>query len=469
MSVQVHVADRKPFASAAPGQRLGWVHSNGALLIHTFRLADAACLVLGLRLASEVLHLPWAREQVLLALLAVAYFMLVASPVMLYRSWRASSIVAELNRVLFCCVATIALIALSVIMTAPVPSMALELLAYWCALSFAIIAIGRIAIRQSLRTWRASGRNYRTAVIVGAGEIAQQLAQHLEDRPWMGIQLLATAGVGDFERLKLERPVDIVYIALPLRMHRHIQRIVHGLRDSTASVYFVPDFSAYGLLHSTWDGLGDMLTVSLVETPHQGLDGAMKRVVDVVVATVALLGLAVPLLAIAAAVRLTSPGPVIFTQKRYGLDGKSFRIYKFRTMTQVEDGESQLTFTQASRRDARVTPVGAFLRRTSLDELPQLFNVLKGDMSIVGPRPHPVALNETQRKVIDGYMLRHKVKPGITGLAQVNGFRGETDTPEKMRQRVRFDLEYINAWSLLLDIRIMWRTLFVVFHDPNAY
>ena len=469
MSVQMHVADRKPFASIAPGRRLGWVHSNGALLIHSFRVADAACLVIGLRLASDLLHLPWAREQVLLALLAVAYFMLVASPVLLYRSWRGSSILAELNRVLFCCVGTIALIALSVIVIAPAPSMALELLAYWCGLSFVTIAAGRIAIRQSLRMWRASGRNYRTAVIVGAGDIAHQLAQHLNDRPWMGIQLVAIAGVGDFERLRLERPADIVYIALPLRMHRHIQRIVHELRDTTASVYFVPDFSAYGLLHSTWEGLGDMLTVSLVDTPHQGLEGAMKRGVDVVVAVVALLGLAVPLLAIAAAVRLTSPGPVIFTQKRYGLDGKSFRIYKFRTMTEVEDGESQFTFTQARRRDRRVTPVGAFLRRTSLDELPQLFNVLKGDMSIVGPRPHPVALNETQRKVIDGYMLRHKVKPGITGLAQVNGFRGETDTPEKMRQRVRFDLEYINAWSLLLDIRIMWRTLFVVFDDPNAY
>ncbi|RYF33740.1 MAG: undecaprenyl-phosphate glucose phosphotransferase, partial [Comamonadaceae bacterium] len=161
------------------------------------------------------------------------------------------------------------------------------------------------------------------------------------------------------------------------------------------------------------------------------------------------------------------PGPVIFAQKRYGLDGKAFRIYKFRTMTAVEDGESQ--FTQASRSDKRVTPLGAFLRKTSLDELPQLFNVLFGDMSLVGPRPHPVALNEAQRKLIDGYMLRHKVKPGITGLAQVSGFRGETDTPEKMQQRVRCDLEYINTWSLRLDAKIMWRTLFVVFHDPNAY
>lgn len=468
MSVQIHVADRKPFASVSPGQRIGWVHSNGALLIHAFRLADAACLVVALRLTLHLLGLPWTREQVLLALLAVAYFMLVASPVLLYRSWRASSMAAELNSILFCCVATIVLIAVSVVVMAPAPSMALEVVVTWCAFSFVIIASGRIAIRQSLRMWRASGRNFRTAVIVGAGEIAQQVAQHLRERPWMGIRPIAVAGLADYERLRLERPVDIVYIALPLRMHRQIQKIVHDLRDSTTSVYFVPDFSTYGLLHSTWDGLGDMLTVSLVETPHQGLDGAIKRILDVVVAAVALTVLALPLLAIAAAVRLTSPGPAVFTQKRYGLDGKSFRIYKFRTMKVVEDGESQFTFTQASRRDMRVTRVGAFLRRTSLDELPQLFNVLKGDMSIVGPRPHPVALNEAQRKLIDGYMLRHKVKPGITGLAQVNGFRGETDTPEKMRQRVKCDLEYINGWSLRLDLKIMWRTLFVL-ADPNAY
>ncbi len=212
-----------------------------------------------------------------------------------------------------------------------------------------------------------------------------------------------------------------------------------------------------------------MVAVSLVDTPHQGLDGALKRSGDIVFALMTLVGLALPMLVIAAAVKLTSPGPVVFAQRRYGLDGKSFRIYKFRTMTEVEDGESQFTFTQASRRDTRITPLGAFLRKTSLDELPQLFNVLFGDMSLVGPRPHPVALNESQRKLIDGYMLRHKVKPGITGLAQVNGFRGETDTPEKMQQRVRFDLEYINTWSLRLDVYILWRTLFVVLRDPNAY
>ncbi len=470
MSAQKFVADTDTFAFGARCPKRGWVHSNGPLLIHAFRFSDAACIVTALHVTSRVLQLPWTREQVLLALLAVACFMLIAAPAALYRSWRASSIIAELNRVVYCCILAIAGVAVPMALIESAPATLAPMLVLWGASSFMAIASGRIAVRLGLRTWRASGRNFRTAVIVGAGEVAQRLAQQLQARPWMGIRLVGIAKtVEDYKIIKAEQPLDVVYIALPLRMHRHIQRIVHELRDSTTSVLYVPDFSAYGLLRSTWGELGDMVTVSLVDTPHQGLDGALKRMVDIVFAFTVLAGLALPMLLIAAAVKLTSPGPVVFSQKRYGLDGKSFRIYKFRTMTEVEDGESQFTFTQASRRDKRITRLGAFLRRTSLDELPQLFNVLVGDMSLVGPRPHPVALNESQRKLIDGYMLRHKVKPGITGLAQVNGFRGETDTPEKMQRRVRFDLEYINTWSLGLDVYILWRTLFVIVHDPNAY
>lgn len=215
------------------------------------------------------------------------------------------------------------------------------------------------------------------------------------------------------------------------------------------------------------ESLSGMPMVSLVDTPHQGIDAASKRVFDLVVGSAIMLGIALPMLAIAIAIKLTSPGPVFFRQKRYGLGGREFEIWKFRSMTVCEDGASR--FTQARKGDARVTPLGAFLRRTSLDELPQFINVLQGTMSIVGPRPHPVALNETQRKLIDGYMLRHKVKPGITGWAQINGFRGETDTPEKMEGRIRYDLEYINNWSLKLDTRILLATFTKAFNDPNAY
>lgn len=444
------------------------MHAHGPLLIHAFRLADAACIVLALRLTSSLLNQPWTREQLLLGLLGATFFLLVASPAGLYRSWRASSLLAELHRVLCCCVLAVGCVALLMILLAPDEPVPAGMLLAWGDLAFIAIATGRVGIRAGLRSWRTSGRNFRRAVVVGSGDVARHLAQQFQAQPWMGIRVVAMAAtLDDYRVIRAGGAVDVVYIALPAGMHRQIESIVQDLRDTTTTVMYVPDFSDLRPLRSTWDVLGDTLAVSLVDTPHQGFDGALKRTIDIVFAATALLGLAVPMLAIGLLVKLTSQGPAIFAQKRYGLDGKSFRIYKFRTMTQVEDGESR--FTQASRKDSRVTAVGAFLRRTSLDELPQLFNVLVGDMSLVGPRPHPVALNEAQRKLIDGYMLRHKVKPGITGLAQVNGFRGETDTPEKMQERVRYDLEYINTWSLRLDARIMWRTLFVVFHDPNAY
>jgi putative colanic acid biosynthesis UDP-glucose lipid carrier transferase len=208
-----------------------------------------------------------------------------------------------------------------------------------------------------------------------------------------------------------------------------------------------------------------MPLVAVRESPFRGMAGALKRGFDILLASVALL-LATPLLvAIAISVKRSSPGPVFFKQRRYGLDGREFLVYKFRTMTVCEDDP----LMQATRFDLRVTRVGTFLRRTSLDELPQLLNVIEGSMSLVGPRPHAVAHNEHYRKLVSGYMLRHKVRPGITGLAQVNGLRGETVDIERMRQRVAFDLEYLKHWSLGLDVRILLKTVRLVLHDKSAY
>jgi putative colanic acid biosynthesis UDP-glucose lipid carrier transferase len=207
--------------------------------------------------------------------------------------------------------------------------------------------------------------------------------------------------------------------------------------------------------------------VAVCESPFYGVSGLVKRLEDLVLGALVLV-LVSPLLVITAiGVKLTSPGPVIFKQRRYGLDGKEILVYKFRTMRVMEDGA---TVAQATRRDPRVTPFGAFLRRTSLDELPQFVNVLQGRMSVVGPRPHAVAHNETYRKVIKGYMVRHKVKPGITGLAQVNGYRGEIDNLEMMEKRVEYDIEYLRHWTLRLDLAIIVRTvLIVVKGDRHAF
>jgi len=238
------------------------------------------------------------------------------------------------------------------------------------------------------------------------------------------------------------------------------------LKDTTASVYFVPDMFVTDLIQGQQSTVCGMPVISVCESPFQGKNGFVKRASDIVLSLFILLLIHPVLFGIALAVKLTSPGPIIFKQRRYGLDGEEILVYKFRSMTVTEDGGS---IKQAQKNDSRITPLGAFLRRTSLDELPQFVNVLQGRMSIVGPRPHAVAHNELYRKLIKGYMVRHKVKPGITGWAQVNGFRGETDTLEKMEGRIEYDLDYLRNWSLQLDLHIILKTVRLVSKDQQAY
>ena len=238
------------------------------------------------------------------------------------------------------------------------------------------------------------------------------------------------------------------------------------MADTTTSVYIVPDFFVFELLHSRWTDINGLPVVSVFENPFYGVDGILKRLCDVCLATACLLAAAIPMCVIAALVKRSSPGPVFFRQRRYGLDGREIQVWKFRSMRVCEDGAN---VKQATQDDPRVTKLGAFLRRTSLDELPQLFNVLEGSMSLVGPRPHATAHNERYRRLIHGYMLRHKVKPGITGLAQVLGWRGETDTLDKMANRIQCDLRYIREWSLWMDIKILFQTVLVVLKGQNAY
>src|SRR3954466_331425 len=215
------------------------------------------------------------------------------------------------------------------------------------------------------------------------------------------------------------------------------------------------------------DTIGGMPVLAVCETPFYGVNSIVKRGSDVILASLILLLIAPVLAAVALGVKLSSPGPVLFRQRRYGLDGQEIVVYKFRSMTVTEDGP---VVTQARKNDARVTPFGAFIRKTSLDELPQFINVLQGRMSIVGPRPHAIAHNEMYRKLIKSYMIRHKVRPGITGWAQVNGLRGETETVDKMKARIEYDLDYLRHWSLRLDLQIIWKTIFVVFKRPaTAY
>jgi Undecaprenyl-phosphate glucose phosphotransferase len=323
----------------------------------------------------------------------------------------------------------------------------------------------------------------RSAVIIGANDTSKKLINHINEFPFLFINLRGFFDerndsriddgfgprLGDLTHVVqyiLKHNIDIVFISLPMSSQPRIKKLIDELPDTTTSVYFLPDIYIFDLMQAHVDKVGDVPVVSMVESPFTGLDGAVKNIFDFVVALLILIILLPVMLCIALAVKITSPGPVIFKQRRYGLNGEEIIVYKFRSMTVSEDGTE---VQQAKKNDQRVTKVGDFLRRTSLDELPQFINVLQGRMSIVGPRPHAVAHNEFYRKLIRGYMLRHKAKPGITGWAQVNGFRGETEVLEKMQARVEHDLHYLQNWSVFLDLYIIARTVWVVLRRDNAY
>jgi putative colanic acid biosynthesis UDP-glucose lipid carrier transferase len=347
----------------------------------------------------------------------------------------------------------------------------------------ALLAVHALRHRtQSLIENGATGSRY---VVIGANRMGVELSRRLPAKGFLGFfdfrsadRLSQSMGsrfkdgrnlVGhcrDVARFVRANNVTDVYIAIPISNVPRIAEVIQQLRDTTASIYFIPDVFAFDLIQGRLVDIDGVPALSVCDTPFYGMDAVLKRAFDLVAGSLLLLGAAIPMGLIAAGVKLTSPGPVLFRQRRYGLNGEEINVYKFRSMSVCEDGP---VVTQATRNDARITPFGGFLRKTSLDELPQLFNVLQGRMSLVGPRPHAIAHNEQYRKLISGYMIRHKVKPGITGWAQVNGLRGETDTIEKMSARVNFDIDYLKHWSLMLDCKILLRTMLIVLQRDNAY
>lgn len=373
-------------------------------------------------------------------------------------------------------VATLLLIAYATKTSASFSRRALLL---WFTITPLVLVVTLTIINAWARAVVASPRNARKAVIVGENRMSARLAEIVKSRPELGLHVARTIDVTDDARGVQEQAaarqrihdyvnrcrIDVVFIALPIESPA-TRALLDGLRDTTSSVYLIPDIALYDLIQARSDEIDGIPVIALCESPLQGVRAFAKRATDVVFASL-LLACALPvMLAIAAAIKLTSPGPVLFRQHRYGLDGERILVHKFRTMTVTENGRR---IKQATRDDPRVTAVGKFLRRTSLDELPQLLNVLSGSMSLVGPRPHAVAHNEEYRRLISGYMVRHKVAPGITGLAQVNGCRGETATLEDMKRRVEYDLEYLRRWCWVLDLKILARTVALVFRDERAY
>jgi putative colanic acid biosynthesis UDP-glucose lipid carrier transferase len=363
---------------------------------------------------------------------------------------------------------------------------AVNVLTAWAVVTPFFLLLSRKLIHHAARYWPVSTRRRRTAVIVGASAGKEEvfvsairevnnsgsgitLKGFFDDRSAHRINIDPAENLGKIDEVGeyvWRYHINIIFVTLPMTSHPRVVSLIESLKDTTASVYFVPSLAPFSPIQSRADQFAGVPIIAVYDSPFDGRNGILKRAFDLSVGTL-LLVLTLPVTAIVSAVvKLTSTGPVFFTQNRYGLDGHVIRVYKFRTMTVQEDGDEVI---QATPGDSRTTTVGAFLRKTSLDELPQLINVIQGRMSLVGPRPHACAHNEQYRKLIRGYMLRHKVRPGMTGLAQVNGFRGGTQTVEKMRGRIEYDLDYLRRWSLFLDIKIMLKTAILVLNDRSAY
>lgn len=467
--------------------------SSGLLRPHSSKIAffrrvlDALVIVVSLYVALQITHdLGLDRLYTHAAAWAVMLFMSIGGARQIYGSWRVMTIQAAVSLTLTTWLMTIVALVFLAFLTKTSADYSRAAVLVWFVLTPVLLAVARVSVRVVLNAMRSGGQNTRTLAIAGKTKLGKQVVDKIQASPWMGMQFVGyfddrlakrdcnhtaddVQGIGRFDELiELARAgkVDYVYITLPMKAENRIVELVNALSDTTASVYLVPNFFVFDLLHGRLASLDGIPVLSLHETPFYGVDGWVKRLEDIVVASLILAIIAIPMAIIALGVKLTSPGPALFKQRRYGLNGAVVEVWKFRSMTVCDNGDK---IVQAQKNDARITPFGAFLRRTSLDELPQFFNVLQGTMSVVGPRPHAVAHNEQYRKLIRGYMLRHKVKPGITGWAQISGWRGETETLEKMEMRVKHDLAYLQNWSLWLDLKIIFLTVFKGFVNKNAY
>ena len=351
---------------------------------------------------------------------------------------------------------------------------------YWIIVTvYAVIA--RTLAQTILKNLRRRGYEVRRILIAGTGELGVDLGGRMRANEVLGIEVVGyltdreeevgslisgvpvTGRLEDAREVILRFQADQLFIALPMDGQDHLQRVLEGLGEELIDIKVVPDFLKFMKLNAGIEDFDGLPVISLRESPLFGVNRLVKRTADIVLSLAALLVLSPLMVLIAWAIKLTSPGPVLYRQERMGLDGISFQMFKFRSMREGAEEESGAVW--ASPKDPRRTSVGRIIRKASLDELPQLFNVLRGDMSVVGPRPERPVFVEDFRKNIPGYMLRHKVKAGITGWAQVNGWRGNTP----IENRIECDLYYIENWSLGFDLKILWLTLWKGIIHKHAY
>lgn len=440
------------------------------------RFCDVVAIYLGLYVVFKINSLPINNHTLLAFLSIVSIFQLVGGLTDFYRSWRGIGFLSEL----ISCFKNITL-SVFVFYLISFFFVNIDFLEVFEVLILLIIfmSIFRGLARVLYALFFKIIDNSKGVMVIGDSPKASKLFLDLGISKWTGYNPVGLFSFKtDFSRLDFHGGIqdaiakiqsgDIrkVYIVIDQDNVKQVESLLEILADSTCSAVIIPDLFSYDFLYSRVEDVNGTPIIPLFDSRIDGINNFLKRVEDIVIGSMILLLISPLLLVISIAIKLTSSGPVFFKQIRYGLNGKSILVYKFRTMKVMENG-SQVK--QAVKNDPRVTSVGRFLRRTSLDELPQFFNVILGNMSIVGPRPHAVAHNEEYRKLIPGYMLRHKVKPGITGLAQIRGWRGETDTLDKMEKRIECDLEYIRTWSILLDIKIIFLTVFRGFIHKAAY
>lgn len=469
-----------------PEIKSGFIKQHQSFFSAFHKGFDIIIIWVSLGLCVQLNGVEWNHLYYTAAFIGSLFFYFTASRTRLYESWRGQSITLELGRVTKSWVITVAVLLGLAFIFKVTDSYSRVATGSWVIAAPLSLIIFRVILRLSLRHFRASGRNTKAIAIAGAGPAARALVDGVNTTPWSGINIAAfyddklptghrptrlcsavvEGTLTDLMKNASGGKYDEIYIALPMRAEKKSKQLIKALADTSIPVHIVPDFFTFNLLNSRIKMHGGVPAISVYDSPFDEYDVFVKRIEDVVLSSLILLMIAIPMISIALAIKLTSRGPVFFKQRRYGMSGEEISVWKFRSMTVCDDGD---VVKQASKNDSRITPFGSFLRKTSLDELPQFINVLQGQMSIVGPRPHAVAHNELYRKEIDGYMQRHLVKPGITGWAQINGWRGETDTLDKMEKRIEYDLQYIRNWSLWLDLKIIFLTIFKGFVNKNAY
>lgn len=450
-----------------------------------YRTVDILIILFTLFLGSPYTNFYNIEGYLVAGLSAVVIFGLVGRFADIYTSWTGRPLRDEAIRITLVWLVTFSSLVFIAFVTKTSEQFSRVVLIAWLVATPILLIIARYFLRQIFAYLRRLGVNHRSVAIVGITQNGLNFAMDLENKPEFGYDVVGFyddrkerihknvlnhyAHLGDFEDLVISArngEWDQIYIALPVEARKRMLRLLEDLADSATPVRLLPDYFTTNLLQSKFIEIADNPVLCIYDSPFSADHALIKRIEDLLVGSIILTLISPILLCIAAAVKLTSSGPILFKQTRYGQKGERIKVWKFRTMTVCEDGND---IKQATKDDSRYTKIGGFLRRSSLDELPQFFNVLQGTMSIVGPRPHAVSHNEQYRTIIPGYMLRHLIKPGITGWAQINGWRGETNTLYKMRKRVEFDLEYMREWSLWLDFKIIFLTIFRGFTDKNAY